>query len=173
MKPEEINVRIAKCGVTASGVNWAQLLLYCDSRAVAAILDESVGCFNWQVTYSNNNNNCILSVYSPERGEWIHKENVGTPAQMEPVKSLASDSFKRAASYWGIGRELYTSGMMFTKTVNVQKNQRGYFETKDIFTVSEIKYDENGNIIKLVIWNESMNTSAYVINKTQDDSINI
>lgn len=167
LKAEEISVRVARCGSNAN-VEWAQLLLFCDSRAVACILDESVGAFDWQVSYTNNNANCILSIYDAYKGEWIRKENVGTPAQMEPVKSLASDAFKRAAGYWGIGRELYSAGNIFTRNVNVTKNQRGYFEVKDKFTVQEIAYDGNGNIIKLVIWNDTIGTTAYVIDKTED-----
>lgn len=168
MKAEEISVRVARCGSNAN-VEWAQLLLFCDSRAVASILDESVGAFEWQVAYTNNNANCILSIYDGTKGEWIRKENVGTPAQMEPVKSLASDAFKRAAAYWGIGRELYSAGNIFTRNVNVTKNQRGYFEVKDKFTVQEISYDDNGNINKLVIWNDTIGTTAYVIDKTEDN----
>lgn len=159
---------MARCGSNAN-VEWAQLFLFCDSRAVANILDESVGPFDWQVEYTNNNANCILSIYDIAKGEWIRKENVGTPSQMEPIKSLASDAFKRAAGYWGIGRELYSADNIFTRNVNVTKNQRGYFEVKDKFTVQEINYDDNGNIIKLVVWNDTIGSPAYVIDKTENN----
>lgn len=156
----EIDVRVARCGMTTSGTSWAQLLLYMDGRVPARLLDESVGAMNWQVSYSNGNANCTISIWDEDKGIWVSKENVGTASQYEAEKGLASDSFKRAAVYWGIGRELYSAGEIWTRAVKVaQKNGRNM--TNDKFRVEHIGYDEYGDINDLTIWNVTQDIMAY------------
>ena len=49
-----------------------------------------------------------ISVYSPERNEWIKKSDGSGATDIEPVKGGLSGALKRAASVLGIGRYLYT-----------------------------------------------------------------
>jgi hypothetical protein len=37
----------------------------------------------------------------------VAKDDVGTASQFEPSKGTASDTLKRAAVHWGVGRYLY------------------------------------------------------------------
>ena len=51
---------------------------------------------------------CAISVYSPERNEWIKKSDGSGATDIEPVKGGLSGALKRAASVLGIGRYLYS-----------------------------------------------------------------
>lgn len=86
---------------------YATILAYKDARADMQRLDEVVGPLNWRREHLNNNHNCRVSIWCGEKKEWVSKEDTGTESNTEAQKGLASDSFKRACTNWGIGRELY------------------------------------------------------------------
>ena len=138
LRADEIDARIATCN--AYGVS---ILLYKDARADMIILDETVGPMNWQRKHSRENANCVVSIWDTEKGQWIEKEDTGTESNMEKEKGLASDSFKRACTNWGIGRELYTSPQMFVRKDKLTslENSGGRWTCKDHFTVTAIEYD--------------------------------
>ena len=93
----------------------AQVAAYVDSRAIQNRLDKVLGRENWQnrfVTVSGNGEQptahiCELSIYYPDRQEWITKSDGAGCTDIEPVKGGLSNAFKRAASMWNIGRYLY------------------------------------------------------------------
>lgn len=97
LRADEIDVRIST--VSQYGVS---LLLYKDARCDQNILDETVGCMNWQRHHSRENANCIVSIWDSDKGIWVEKEDTGTESYTEREKGLASDSFKRACFNWGI-----------------------------------------------------------------------
>ena len=107
LRADEIDVRVQSC--TEKG---AILLLYKDARADMNILDETVGAMNWKREHTRDNQNCIVSLWNDTIKQWISKEDTGTESNTEKEKGLASDSFKRACFNWGIGRELYTTGLV-------------------------------------------------------------
>lgn len=151
LQADEIEVRVGT--VSAKG---ATLLLYKDARCDQAVLDETVGPMNWQRHHSRENANCIVSIWDAEKGQWVEKEDTGTESMTEKEKGLASDSYKRACTNWGIGRELYTSPFIFIACPTVPKgNGKGYdLENKFFFSgvkVSHIKYDDKRRISELVI----------------------
>lgn len=86
----------------------AQCVAYIDARDVMDLLDKAVGYENWkdEYLYVNNQWLCGLSIRT-ENGEWVTKWDTGTSGNFEAEKSAISDSFKRAAVKWGIGRFLY------------------------------------------------------------------
>ena len=92
-----------------------QVAAYVDSRAIQRRLDAVIGKDNWQnrfYTVSGKDNAsttqvCELSIFYPERSEWITKSDGAGNTDIEPVKGGLSNAFKRAASIWGIGRYLY------------------------------------------------------------------
>lgn len=98
LKAEEIDVRVAQ--VTEG--KGCSLLLYKDARADMTILDEAVGSMNWQRSHTRDNANCIVSIWDDDKGQWISKEDTGTESNTEKEKGLASDSFKRACTNWGM-----------------------------------------------------------------------
>ena len=101
------------CRVSQIASNYCTLLLYKDARVDQNILDETVGCMNWQKRYVRDNANCIVGIWDEEKQQWVEKEDTGTESFSEAEKGLASDSFKRACFNWGIGRELYTAPSIF------------------------------------------------------------
>ncbi len=89
---------------------------FVDSRAIQERLDEIFGPENWQNEFTvapsaegkSSAYVCAISVYSPERNEWIKKSDGSGATDIEPVKGGLSGALKRAASVLGIGRYLYS-----------------------------------------------------------------
>lgn len=148
---DEIELRVGT--VSANG---ASLLLYKDARCDQAVLDETVGAMNWQRHHSRENANCTVEIWDADKKAWVSKEDTGTESMTEKEKGLASDSFKRACTNWGIGRELYSSPWIFIKVATQKKqNGRGY-ELVDPYyfngaKVSDIEYDDKRKISALTI----------------------
>jgi len=90
----------------------AQMASYVDARNVMERLDEVVGQNNWHDSYivldqKTGATECQLTILG------ITKSDVGYPNsdrdnEPEPLKASFSDSFKRAAVKFGIGRHLYS-----------------------------------------------------------------
>lgn len=144
---DEVDVRVQNIN------NWkTTVLLYKDARVDQNILDETVGCYNWQKEYSRENQNCTVSIWDAEKQQWISKEDTGTESNTEKEKGLASDSFKRACFCWGIGRELYTTPLVQipTEFIDVKENN-GKKSTYDKFYVQDIEVlaDENTGIKRI------------------------
>lgn len=140
LKADEIEVR------TQSVKNGkANMLLYIDSRCVTNILDETVGCLNWQTEFYEVNGQTIgkLGIWDDEKKTWVWKSDTGTESNIEASKGLISDCYKRLLSRWGIV-ELYSSP-------RITIDDDGYGNSG--YRVSEINYDENRKITHLVIVN--------------------
>lgn len=149
LRADEIDCRAAQ--VTERGV---ALLLYKDARCDMTILDETVGPLNWRRSHSRDNANCTVSIYDPEKKEWVSKEDTGTESNTEAVKGLCSDSFKRACVNWGIGRELYSAPRIWIPADKCNIQNRGQrFVCNDRFTVEKIVYNDRQEISGLAIKN--------------------
>ena len=98
------------------------------SRAIQKRLDETVGPFHWKTEFSpwhqigNGSQLCALSIYDEERKEWVTKTDGAENSDIEPVKGGLSDSFKRTAVQWGIGRYLYSMGAVWVDVEQKGKN---------------------------------------------------
>ena len=140
LRADEIDARIAQVG------SWGcQLLLYKDARVDMALLDETVGPENWQRKHEVINGNLFCSIGIRCNYEWVWKMDIGTESNTEREKGQASDSFKRAGTCWGIGRELYTAPTIFVKAENLKTlkdNGNGRWTCKDYFTVNDIQYTD-------------------------------
>lgn len=166
----EIECRVQQ--VTEKG---ASLLLYKDARVDQRLLDEAVGALNWQRKHSRDNANCIVEIWDDTKKQWVAKEDTGTESNTEAEKGLASDSFKRACFNWGIGRELYTAPFIWIEAGNINITPAGTdtkgkprYITYDRFEVSNIGYDDEGNINHLVIRNRK--TKKVVFSMGSDQS---
>lgn len=147
LKADEIEIRI---GNVAKDKTWITLLLYQDSRVAMDLLDEVVGPMNWQRKHMRDNANCMIEIWDNEKKQWVMKEDTGVESFSDKEKGLASDSFKRSAVNWGIGRSLYSAPKIFLYgNSDVLKNDK-YF-------VNEIGYDENDKINKLIITDKKDN----------------
>ena len=147
-----LNADEIECRVSTVNANGVSLLLYKDARADMTILDETVGAMNWQRRHTRDNANCIVSIYDENKDMWIEKEDTGTESNTEKEKGLASDSFKRACTNWGIGRELYTSPFIWVNADKIKWTERnGKKIPLSRFKVSAIGYDDKCRISRLEI----------------------
>lgn len=85
-------------------------VFYIDSRAIQSRLDSVVGPFNWHNEYmlwQDKSQLCGISIYDETRNIWVTKYDGAENSSIEPIKGGLSDSMKRAAVMWGLGRYLY------------------------------------------------------------------
>ena len=103
---------------------------YVTNRAIQNRLDESVGPENWYNSYKpwhgagkKEAQLCGIAIYFEGRG-FITKWDGAEDSDIEPVKGGLSDSMKRAAVQWGIGRVLYS--LNDTVWVDIEKKGRSF-----------------------------------------------
>lgn len=130
---------------------FVKLLLYKDARCDQAILDETVGPMDWQRKHLRDNANCIVSIWDSDKKMWIEKEDTGSESAIEREKGLASDSFKRACTNWGIGRELYSMPVVYFPKEDCNINASDGL-CSDTFSVIEVNYEDR-KITRLVVKN--------------------
>lgn len=145
-----------ECRVSIINERGLALLLFKDAHVDQKILDETFTPFGWRRTHQSIEGNlyCTVEVWDKEKSQWIAKQDVGTTSYSEKEKGQASDSFKRACFNWGIGRELYTAPFIWinAEAVKIQKKDNK-FVTSEKFSVEAISYNEQREIIELVIVN--------------------
>lgn len=103
---------------------------YVTNRAIQNRLDDVVGPDNWYNDYKpwhsagkKEAQLCGIAIYFEARKEWITKWDGAEDSDIEPVKGGLSDSMKRAAVQWGVGRVLYS---MDTVWVDIEKRGKSY-----------------------------------------------
>jgi len=105
-RPFDLNKIKWRVGSRSKDKSKGMVLAYIDARDVMQRLDKVIGPFGWQCTYPHEGC-CELSLWVEDMGKWVIKANCAGTTQVEAEKGQASDSFKRAAVLWGIGRYLY------------------------------------------------------------------
>ena len=151
-----------ECRIQSVNDKGAVLLLYKTARADMRILDEVFGAMNWQRQHEVVNGNlfCTISIYDPDKGQWVSKQDCGVPSNTQGEKGEASDAFKRAGFSWGIGRELYDSPFIWIS---------GKVGKYDRFHVTDIQYDrEKRAFARLVIFDDK-GKERYRLNGTKTD----
>ena len=137
-----------ECRVGLINKNGFTILLYKDARCDMNILDETFTPFNWQRDHKEIKGVVYCGVGINGRGqgfldEWVWKWDAGSESYTEKEKGEASDSFKRACVNWGIGRELYTSPLIFIRAkTEPQGNGYRLMDKRDGYgyKVAEIDY---------------------------------
>lgn len=113
-KPQ-VTSKKSKEPIMQEGVQVALCMGYINSRHVQDRLNVVVGPENWEDSYRHvsikyergqdtveeQGFECTLTING------VSKRDVGTPSWSEGLKGVYSDSLKRAAVKWGIGRFLY------------------------------------------------------------------
>lgn len=102
--PGKISWRV---GSTTADKKKGMALAYIDARDVMERLDEACGNDGWQDRYEVHGTKTICYLSIKMGGEWITKADGAGDTDVEAEKGSLSDSFKRAAVKWGIGRYLY------------------------------------------------------------------
>lgn len=103
---------------------------YVTNRAIQNRLDEVCGPENWYNDFKpwhtagkKEAQLCGIAIYFSARKEWIIKWDGAEDSDIEPVKGGLSDSMKRAAVQWGIGRILYSMDAVW---VGIEKRGKSY-----------------------------------------------
>ena len=87
------------------GRGVAQLVGYIDGRTCMKMLDERG---EWSVEHAPIvAEGKLIGVQATITIDGVSRSDVGVPSNQDPVKGAYSDSLKRAAVHFGIGRELY------------------------------------------------------------------
>lgn len=163
-----------ECRVGTISEKGLSLLLYKDARVDMRLLDEVYGPMNWQRTHLliGGDLYCCVDIYDEQKQQWISKMDVGTESQSEKAKGRASDSFKRASTSVGIGRELYTAPFIWLSAnkCNIQPKGDKYI-TYDKFRVKDIKYNDNREITGLTILNQDGKV-VYSLNPAKGQTTN-
>jgi hypothetical protein len=96
-----------KWRVQSANQYGASCVAYIDARQVQDLLDEVCGAENWQSRFIDVKGNLFCEIGLKIENEWVWKSDCGTESNIEKEKGESSDSFKRAAVMWGVGRFLY------------------------------------------------------------------
>jgi len=124
---------------------------YVTNRAIQNRLDKTVGVDGWKNEYIPWHNDgkkasqlCGISIYFESRGEWITKFDGAEDSEIESVKGGLSDSMKRSAVQWGIGRYLYSMDTVYVdvekpgKTVVIKKSSQAKLDEAHQRTVRKM-----------------------------------
>lgn len=137
--PEDLEWRLQKTGRDGE---WGLAVPYVTNRAIQTRLDDVVGPDNWCNDYKPwhpftikvssaderevASQICGISIYFEGKG-WITKWDGAEDSDIEPIKGGLSDSMKRAAVQWGIGRFLYNMEAVF---VDVERQGKSWVIAK-------------------------------------------
>lgn len=128
--PEDLEWRLQRV-IEAKQLGIA--VCYVTNRAIQTRLDDVVGPENWYNDYKPWHGDgkkqaqlCGISIRFG--GQFITKWDGAEDSDIEPVKGGLSDSMKRAAVQWGIGRVLYNMDAVF---VDVEQRGKTWYIKKD------------------------------------------
>jgi hypothetical protein len=126
--------RIQQSGVS-NGKVWAMVLCYVQNRAIQNRLDELYTPFGWQNEFREWKNGaqlCGISIHveSANYTGWITKWDGADDTDVESVKGGLSDSMKRCAVQWGIGRYLYELESTFAECSTDKQTGKGWHKAK-------------------------------------------
>lgn len=142
-KPEEVQAALA-APFAAEDLEWriqaamkdeetGTAVPYVTNRAIMDRLDSVVGTENWRNEFkpwhsAGNKDAQLCGISIRLNGqEWVTKWDGAEDSDIEPVKGGLSDSMKRAAVQWGIGRVLYKMETVF---VRIEKRGRSFYILK-------------------------------------------
>lgn len=132
----------------------ATCVAYIDSRDVMERLDK-VCVYGWNRSHTEIKDNiyCSVGVVMPD-GQIFYRQDCGTESSTEKEKGESSDSFKRAAVNWGVGRFLYD--------LDIKR-----LSANEVKTTSNYPYPVDGNGKR--IWDLTKHINAMLPKPPQDD----
>lgn len=124
---EDIEWRVQQSG-TSNGKHWGMVLAYVTNRAIMDRLDEVFGIEGWTNEFTEAPDGgilCGLTVHTKETP--LTKWDGADKTNIEATKGGLSNSMKRAAVQWGIGRYLYDLESNFVTMGELKPpNMKGY-----------------------------------------------
>lgn len=104
--PDEIEWKVQSY---TKGDNKKTIIVpYITSRCVMERFDAEFGVMGWQTTFREVKDGFICHLSVKQDTDWISKEDGASRTSIEPIKGGISDSLKRAAHQFGLGRCLYS-----------------------------------------------------------------
>jgi hypothetical protein len=116
----------------------ATCVAYVDSRDVQERLDKVFGPAGWMDKYYQVKNSLFCEISCRVGGIWVSKSDCGVESNMEAQKGESSDSFKRAAVKWGIGRFLYDLDPIQLPTKDYKGKEKPSYNGNILWTPREI-----------------------------------
>ena len=127
----DIEWRIQQSGVK-NGKPWGMVLAYVQNRAIQQRLDDVVSPEGWRNEYQKAPDGGVMCGLSIKIGsEWVTKWDGAENTDFEAVKGGLSNSMKRAAVQWGIGRYLYKLDAMFAEFSETKSEGAHYIDLRD------------------------------------------
>jgi len=102
-------------------------LAYVNVRQVQDRLNEIMGV-DWQTKHEVFGAKTICSLGLKLDGDWVWRSDGAGDTQFEADKGAISDSLKRAAVSFGIGRHLYDLPSIWVKCQSKEVNGKHYFQ---------------------------------------------
>jgi hypothetical protein len=137
---------------------WMKLAPYVTNRAIMNRLDNTVGPFGWQNMETQSQFRqeegfiCTIMIRNPETGGWVSKMDGAPLTQFEAFKGGISDSMKRSAVQWGIGRYLYEIDDVFAE-IKYSKGSKAEGWRKGFMNEQEVSKKSYGRVKgKLEYW---------------------
>lgn len=128
---KDVEWRLAQSGETQRGF-WAKCLAYLTNRAIMQRLDDVCGPENWKNEFSKGPDGGVVCGISIRiESEWVTKWDGAENTEVESIKGGLSDSMKRAAVQWGIGRYLYNLEEGWAQIVGDDNRDAFRGQTKD------------------------------------------
>lgn len=122
---EDIQWRVQQSGVSSNGKPYAMVIPYVSNRAIQKRLDEVFGTFGWENAYKPTPDGkgylCGITIHL--EGKSVTKWDGAEYTNIEPLKGALSDSMKRSAVQFGIGRYLYQLEACFA-VCHIVENRR-------------------------------------------------
>ncbi len=105
--PDEIEWKIQ--AITKKGTPDAKTIIvpYITARCVMERFDAQFETMGWQTEFRELSDGFICKLSVLVKDIWISKEDGASKTKIEPIKGGISDSLKRAAHQFGLGRCLY------------------------------------------------------------------
>ena len=101
----------------------AIVLAYVDVRTVQDRLNTVMGIDGWQCKHISYGPKTICHLGLKFNNEWIWRSDGAGDTNFEADKGAISDSLKRAAVHFGVGRHLYDLPSVFVKTAKDKYGQ--------------------------------------------------
>ena len=104
--PDRVSWRV---GSTTQDKSKGMALAYIDARDVMERFDDVCGPDGWERRHPHvtGTTTCEIALWVPSKERWVVKADGAGDTAVEAEKGSLSDSFKRAAVNWGVGRYLY------------------------------------------------------------------
>lgn len=112
---DDIQWRVQQAGISKAEKPYVMVVPYVNNRAIQKRLDDVFGIFGWgnkhRETKDSKGYICEITAYN--QGREITKSDGAEYTNIEPLKGALSDSMKRTAVQFGIGRYLYQLDVSF------------------------------------------------------------